>query len=174
MSKLRINNCCTSFAVFFRRYQLQVQQTYYQDRSQQHARSLSRTVTISAIAAVIVTAFSGTSEFLGGINQKFLGFAALGTIGITLTALASRRESTNQDERNSMRYRITANVLAKVAEKYSAVQKALTSGQDLVILLHFVDAVHEQLSLGHRQWTEDAAEINAAFAQLTATEKNNA
>jgi len=73
-----------------------------------------------------------------------------------------------------MRYRITANVLAKVAEKYSSVQKALASGQDPVILLHFVDAVHEQLSLEHRQWTEDAAEINTAFAQLSATEKNNA
>jgi len=58
-----------------------VQQTYYQGRSQQHARSLSRTVTISAIAAVIVTAFSGTSGFLGGIDQKFLGLAAFGTIG---------------------------------------------------------------------------------------------
>jgi hypothetical protein len=162
------------FCSFFRRYQLQVQQTYYQGRSQQHARSLSRTVTISAIAAVIVTAFSGTSGFLGGIDQKFLGFAALGTIGIALTALASRRESINQDERNSMRYRITANVLAKVAEIYSTVQKALANDQDPIILLHFVDAVHEQLSLEHRQWTEDAAEINTAFAQLTAIEKNNA
>jgi hypothetical protein len=161
------------FCSFFRRYQLQVQQTYYQGRSQQHAISLSRTAKISAIAAVIVTAFSGSSGFAGFFNPDLISFAALGTIGIALTALASRRESINQDERNSMRYRITANVLAKVAEKYSTVQKALASGQDPVILLHFVDAVHEQLSLEHRQWTEDAAEINTAFAQLTATEKNN-
>ena len=160
------------FCSFFRRYQLQVQQTYYQGRSQQHEISLLKTARYGAIAAVIVTVFSGTSGFLGGIDQKFLGFAALGTIGIALTALASRRESINQDERNSMRYRITANVLGKVAEKYSSVQKALANGQDPVILLHFVDAVHEQLSLEHRQWTEDAAQINTAFAQLTATEKN--
>jgi hypothetical protein len=162
------------FCSFFRRYQLQVQQTYYQGRSQQHAISLSRTARISAIAAVIVTAFSGTSGFAEFINPELISFAALGTIGIALTALASRRESINQDERNSMRYRITANVLGKIAEKYSSVQKALANGQDPVILLHFVDAVHEQLSLEHRQWTEDAAEINTAFAQLTATEKNNA
>ncbi len=36
-----------------------------------------------------------------------------------------------------------------------------------------VDAVHEQLSLEHRQWTEDAAEINTAFAELAAAEKTN-
>jgi hypothetical protein len=52
-----------------------------------------------------------------------ISFAAIGTIGVALTALASRRESINQDERNSIRYKITANVLAKVAEKYSTEQK---------------------------------------------------
>ena len=161
------------FCSFFRRYQLQVQQTYYQGRSQQHAISLSKTVKIGAIAAVIVTAFSGSSGFAGFFDQKLLAFAALGTIGVALTALASRRESINQDERNSMRYRITANILGKVAEKYSSVQKALANGKDPIILLHFVDAVHEQLSLEHRQWTEDAAEINTAFAELAAAEKTN-
>jgi hypothetical protein len=151
------------FCCFFRRYQLQVQQTYYQGRSQQHAISLSKTVKIGAIAAVIA----------GFFDQKLLAFAALGTIGVALTALASRRESINQDERNSMRYQITANILGKVAEKYSSVQKALANGKDPIILLHFVDAVHEQLSLEHRQWTEDAAEINTAFAELAAAEKTN-
>jgi hypothetical protein len=159
------------FCSFFRRYQLQVQQTYYQGRSQQHAISLSKTVKIGAIAAVIVTAFSGSSGFAGFFDQELLAFAALGTIGIALTALASRRESINQDERNSMRYKITADVLDKIAEKYSSVQKALANGLDPIILLHFVDAVHEQLSLEHRQWTEDAAELNTAFSELTAAEE---
>ena len=39
--------------------------------------------------------------------------------------------------------------------------------------LHFIDAVHEQLSLEHRQWTQDGAQINTAFAQLSTAEKNN-
>jgi hypothetical protein len=160
------------FCCFFRRYQLQLQQTYYQGRSQQHSMSLLKTAKIGAIAAVIVTAFSGSSGFAGFFNEKLISFAALGTIGVALTALASRRESVNQDERNAMRYKITADVLSKVAEKYSSVQKALAAGKDPVILLHFVDAVHEQLSLEHRQWTEDAAEINTAFAELTAAEEN--
>lgn len=167
-NKLLLHEYCS----FFRRYQLQVQQTYYQGRSQLHSISLLKTAKIGAIAAVIVTAFSGSSGFAGFFNPELVSFAALGTIGIALTALASRRESINQDERNSMRYKITANVLSKVAEKYSGVQKALANGKDPVILLHFVDAVHEQLSLEHRQWTEDAAEINTAFAELTAAEEN--
>jgi hypothetical protein len=161
------------FCSFFRRYQLQVQQTYYEGRSQQHSISLLKTAKIGAIAAVIVTAFSGSSGFAGFFEPELISFAALGTIGIALTALASRREAINQDERNSMRYKITSNVLSKVAEKYSSVQKALAAGKDPVILLHFVNAVHEQLSLEHRQWTEDAAEINTAFAELTAAEKTN-
>lgn len=160
------------FCCFFRRYQLQLQQAYYQGRSQQHGTSLLRTVKIGAIAAVIVTAFSGSSGFAGFFDQELISFAALGTIGVALTALASRRESINQDERNAMRYKITADVLSKVAEKYSRVQKALATGKDPVILLHFVNAVHEQLSLEHRQWTEDAGEINTAFAELTAAAEN--
>jgi hypothetical protein len=160
------------FCCFFRRYQLQLQQTYYQGRSQQHAMSMLKTAKIGAIAAVIVTAFSGSSGFAGFFDPDLVSFAALGTIGVALTALASRREAINQDERNALRYKITADVLSKVAEKYSSVQKALATGKDPVILLHFVDAVHEQLSLEHRQWTEDAAEINTAFAELTAAEEN--
>jgi hypothetical protein len=162
-----------NFAVFFRRYQLQVQQAYYEGRSQQHAISLLTTARIGGIAAVIVTAFSGSSGFAGFFEPDLISFAALGTIGVALIALASRRESINQDEHNAMRYRITANVLAKVAEKYSTVQKTLANGQDPVIFLHFIDAVHEQLSLEHRQWTEDAAQINTAFEQLSIAEKNN-
>ncbi|MFT7405454.1 hypothetical protein [Zhongshania sp.] len=162
------------FCSFFRRYQLQVQQTYYRGRSQQHAKSLLKTAKYGAIAAVIVTAFSGSSGFAGFFNLDLVSFAALGTMGVALTALASRRESINQDERNSMRYKITANVLDKIAEKYSTVQKTLANDQDAVILLHFVDAVHEQLSLEHRQWTEDVAEINTALSQLKTAEKTNA
>jgi hypothetical protein len=160
------------FCCFFRRYQLQVQQTYYQGRSQQHAMGLLKTTKIGAIAAVIVTAFSGSSGFAGFFDQELISFAALGTIGVALTALASRRESINQDERNATRYKITTDVLSKVAENYSRVQSSLAAGKDPVILLHFVDAVHEQLSLEHRQWTEDAAEINTAYGELTAAAEN--
>jgi hypothetical protein len=159
------------FCCFFRRYQLQLQQTYYQGRSQQHADSLLKTAKIGAIAAVIVAAFSGSAGLAGFFDQKLISFAALGTIGVALTALASRLEAINQDERNALRYKITADILSKIAEKYTSVQKAIAAGKDPIILLHFVDAVHEQLSLEHRQWTEDAAEINTALAALSAAEE---
>ncbi len=159
------------FCAFFRRYQLQLQQTYYQGRSRQHANSLLKTAKIGAIAAVIVAAFSGSAGLAGFFDQQLIAFAALGTIGVALTALASRLEAINQDERNAMRYKITADILSNIAEKYSGVQKAIAAGKDPVILVHFVDAVHEQLSLEHRQWTEDAAEINTALAALNAAEE---
>lgn len=163
---LLLEYCC-----FFRRYQLQVQQEYYSGRSQQHNDSLRTTAKISAFAAVIVAAFSGSSGLAGYFDQELISFAALGTIGVALTALASRLESINQDERNAARYKVTADVLSRVAEKYSEVQKALAAGKDPAVLLQFVDAVHEQLSLEHRQWTEDAAEINTAFSELSESVK---
>ena len=36
----------------------------------------------------------------------------------------------------------------------------------VLLILHFVDTVHEQLFLEHRQWTQEAEEINNAFNAL--------
>lgn len=160
------------FCSFFKRYQLALQQNYYQGRSKQHAISLKSTAKLGAIAAVIVAASSGASGLTGFIDSNAVNFAALGTIGVALTALASRFESINQDERNASRYKITGEALSKVAEKYSSVQKALAEGRDPKVLVQFVNAVHEQISLEHRQWTEDTADISSAYSELVETVSN--
>ena len=156
------------YCSFFRRYQLQVQQAYYNGRSKKHEKSFKTTAKLGAFAAVIVGVFAGTAGIAGFTDADLIKFAALGAIGVALSALASRREAINQDERNIRRYKITAQVLSSIAEKYSSVQKSLASGKDPKILVHFVDAVHEQLSLEHRQWTQEAGEINNAFNVLIA------
>ncbi|WP_185234014.1 DUF4231 domain-containing protein [Teredinibacter franksiae] len=163
--------CLLEFCSFFRRYQLQVQQNYYEGRSLKHAESLRKTVKIGAFAAVIVAAFSGSAGLAGFFEADLMDYASLGTIGVALMALSSRLESINQDERNASRYRTTADVLSQIAEKYSGVQRALTRGDDPAILLSFVKAVHEQLANEHREWTEDAAEINKSYLELVEAEK---
>ena len=161
------------YCSFFRRYQLQVQQAYYNGRSKKHEQSFKTTAKLAAFAAVIVGVFAGTAGVAGFADADLIKFAALGAIGVALGALASRREAINQDERNIRRYKITAQVLSNIAEKYSSVQKSLAAGKDPKILVHFVDAVHEQLSLEHRQWTQEAGEINNAFNALIADQANS-
>lgn len=157
------------YCSFFKRFQLDLQQNYYSGRSKQHESNLRKTAKLGAIAAVIIAISSGSSGLSGFGDATFTYLAALGTLGIALTALASRFESLNQDERNASRYNITAEALSKVAEKYSSVQKALAQGTNPAMLVQFVDAVHEQISLEHRQWTEDTADISTAFTELSAT-----
>lgn len=161
------------YCSFFKRFQLDLQQNYYTGRSKQHESSLRKTAKLGAIAAVIIAVSSGSSGLSGFGDSAFTALAALGTLGIALTALASRFESLNQDERNASRYKITAESLSKVAEKYSSVQKALAEGKQPAMLVQFVDAVHEQISLEHRQWTEDTADISTAFTELSATITNS-
>lgn len=157
------------YCSFFKRFQLELQQNYYTGRSKQHAISLKGTAKLGAIAAVIIACSSGASGLLGFVDSSAINFAAIGTLGIALTALASRFESINQDERNAARYQITGEALSRVAEKYSRVQTALIEEKNAQILVQFVDAVHEQISLEHRQWTDDTADISSAYADLAAS-----
>jgi hypothetical protein len=160
------------FCYFFKRFQLDAQGSYYLNRSRRHDSGMRRTAKLSAIGSVIVAAFAGSSGLAGFSEANLPSFAALGTIGIALGALASRIESTNQDSRNAVHYKKTAQKISNIAEKYSSVQRAILSGKNPLILLHFVNAIQEQLALEHRQWTEDADEGHVALMQFIDAEKN--
>ncbi|SMF15400.1 Protein of unknown function [Alteromonadaceae bacterium Bs31] len=163
--------CLLEFCAFFHRYQLQMQQNYFEGRSLQHADSLRKTARIGAIAAVVVAAFSGSAGLAGYFDTHLMDFASLGTIGVALSALSSRLESINQDERNASRYSATAEILSQIAEKYSSVQRSLVRGGKPEILLNFVKAVNEQLASEHREWTEDTTEISKAYNELLKAEE---
>jgi hypothetical protein len=158
----------------FRRLQLALQQHYYIARADRHESSLSRTNIIGAGAAVVLALGSGAGGIVAGaIDPSFLPLAALGIIGAALANVASRRESLNQDERNTERYRRTAETLSRIRERHSDVQQGVAAGH-AETLTRYVAAVHEQLSLEHRQWIEDTNEISPALDELNAALESSA
>jgi len=154
------------FISMFKRYQLETQCLYYTSRSRDHRFSLEKTSQIGAVAAFILALGSGALGMTGAFMPELLPFAALGTIGAAITAVASRREELNQDERNAERYSRTADILSKIAEKYDDVLAVINKGNNPEIIIEYVDAVNDQLSLEHRQWTSDASEMSSALNAL--------
>lgn len=154
---------------FVRRYQLTVQQVYYKQRGVAHRISRKKSVKIGALAAVVLGLGAGSVGIGASFLPVILPLTALGTIGAALSMIASRREELNQDGRNAERYQRTYEILSRLRELHSDVQTAVAAGESGV-LLKYVDAIHEQLSLEHRQWSSDteamASTINALMASL--------
>lgn len=154
------------FVCMFKRYQLEVQCLYYNSRGSDHRKSLEATSSIGAVAALCLALGSGMLGMIGAFKPDLLPFAALGTIGAAISAVASRREDLNQDERNAERYSRTADILSKIAERYDDVLAVVNEGKNPEIIIEYVDAVNDQLSLEHRQWTSDASEMSSALSAL--------
>jgi hypothetical protein len=150
----------------FKRYQLDVQHLFYNTRSGDHKESLEFTSKIGAIAALFLAIGSGLLGMIGAFAPDILPIAALGTIGAAVSAIASRREDLNQDERNAERYSRTAEILSKIVERYDDVLIAVNGGKNPEIVIEYVNAVNDQLSLEHRQWTSDASEMPSALSAL--------
>ena len=156
---------------YFRRFQLDVQRAYYRKRGQQHKEEAFRTQSISGWAiggAAIATGAAGVLS--GAINPMFAAVAGIGTIFTNLSSFTSMKEAVNQDRRNAERYERTLRVLEDLYKKLDDVRKAVYSA-GIQPLLDFVEAVHEQLSLEHRQWLSEMVEGKGAFAKLENTLK---
>lgn len=153
---------------FIRRYQLAVQQNYYRDRGASHRDSRRKTVVIGAVAAAILALGAGGFGIWASVHPIVLPLAALGTVGAALTIVASRREELNQDERNDERYQRTYETLSRIRELHSDVQKAVAMGNSEV-LVQYVDAIHEQLSLEHRQWLAETEAMNSTIRELNSS-----
>lgn len=155
---------------FFRRYQLSVQQNYYEIRGRKHGQSLKKTISLGSAAAFILALGSGGAAILGAFQAELLQFAIIGIIGTALATVASRREELNQDERNSERYQRTADLLSHIRERHDEVQLAVAQG-DTDVLQKYVAAVHEQLSLEHRQWLSETEAMDETIKSLSASLK---
>lgn len=154
------------FACMFKRYQIEVQLLYYSNRCKEHRKSLEITSKIGAVAAICLAFGSGVLGMFGAFHEKVLPLAALGTIGAALSIVASRREEINQDGRNAERYTRTADILSNLSQKHDDILEAISEGKKSDLLVKYVDAVNDQLSLEHRQWTGDVLEMPSALAKL--------
>jgi SMODS and SLOG-associating 2TM effector domain 1 len=150
---------------YFRRYQLDLQLAYYKTRRTGHRKSAERTLDISAISVLVAAFASGAAGVLGARQSEWAALGSLAVFGAALQAFAAAREAINQDRRNAERYDNTAQALQGLRERLDDVRRSIASGSTSV-LGEYVGAVHDQLSLEHRQWLEAAENMQAAVARL--------
>lgn len=157
---------------YFRRYQLDVQVSYYQKRGDQHRRAADRTLGIGGLAIFIAAITTAVSGFLGALTAPSLAsIAAIGVVGAALASFASAREAITQDRRNAERYERTRAFLVQLQARLGRVRLAAASG-DREPLKEFVASVQDQLSLEHRQWLEAADTTAAGLVRLDASLSN--
>jgi hypothetical protein len=153
---------------YFRRYQLDVQLAYYDRRGRQQRDSADRTLTIGGFAAALGAVASGSAGIAASIAAPWAALAALGVIGTALAAFAATREAVNQDRRNAERYGRTLSALEILRGRLDDVRGGVLAGsQD--VLEEYVAAVHEQLSLEHREWLSGAESTRSAIGRMDET-----
>jgi hypothetical protein len=153
---------------YFRRYQLDVQIAYYDQRSRQHRESADRTLMIGGFAAALAAVASGSAGIVASIEAPWAALAAVGVIGTALAAFAATREAVNQDRRNAERYGRTLAALEILRGRLDDVRAGVLAGSQAV-LEEYVAAVHEQLSLEHREWLSGAESTRSAIGKMDET-----
>ncbi len=151
---------------YFRRYQLDVQRAYYKKRRQDHKQAADKFLTLGAYAVGLGALATGLGGILGGaLDSKWACLAGLATAASALSAFASTNEALGQDRRNEELYGKTNDALADLAAKLDEVRAAAAKG-DRESLKQFVAAIHEQLSIEHKQWIDASANTAASLAKL--------
>src|SRR6476646_1880184 len=150
---------------YFRRYQLELQITYYRTRGDRHQTDADRTLGIGMFAVLIASLASALGGALAVVNPKLAAIAALGPVAAGLSALASAKEALAQDRRNAERYGRTLTALQMLEGKIGEVRKVAAAGE-LPPVQAYVQTVQEQLSLEHRQWLDTAENTRAALQTL--------
>jgi hypothetical protein len=151
---------------YFRRYQLDIERAYYRNRGREHGIAAAKMLTISAFSVALGSLATGLAGFLGGaISSGWVSIAGLGTIATALSAFASGKEAVGQDRRNEERYGRTLEALESLAGRLDQVRNSAAEGAREP-LQQFVAAVHEQVSLEHRQWLGAAENTQASLAKL--------
>ena len=152
---------------YFRRYQLDVQRIYYRTRGGQHSDKANGTLHIGSVGVFFGAVSSAVASGAGFVKPEtyLTSLALLGVAGAALASLANSRESISQDQRNSERYERTAQALNGLYGRLDEVREGVAGG-DAQLLQEFVEAVHEQLSLEHRQWLENMQEEGGATGRL--------
>jgi len=154
---------------YFRRFQLDVQLAFYRERAKNHRDEAAKTLSYSSCAAAGATIATGSAGMLGAaFGSRFAVIGAFAAVFTGLSSFASMREAVNQNRRNAERYERTYRVLEDLNKRLDKVREAVyTRGTEP--LKDFVDAVHEQLALEHRQWLGQLSEAQGAFARLENT-----
>ena len=152
---------------YFRRFQLDVQRTYYSASSEKHDSAAQKALIYSSVTMGVVAMINGASGYLASTfdNLKWTAIAAIAVIAKAFVTKISNTQAINQDARSAERYQRSSSTLTRLSSKLDDVRKQILSG-DEEILNEFVEAVHEQLSLEHRQWIESISKAGTAIGKF--------
>lgn len=150
---------------YFRRYQLDLEIVFYRNRRSDHRASAERTLTIAAWSVLVAAVASGAAGILGALATEWAALGALAVLGTALQSFAAAREGVGQDRRNAERYERTLQALQSLRARLDDVRAAVASGSRSV-LVEYVAAVQDQISLEHRQWLAAAESAQAAVGRL--------
>lgn len=151
---------------YFRRFQLDVQLSFYENRGRQHDREAQKSLTLTSWTMFGVAAANGAAGVLvAQFGSIWASVAGLAIAAQAFASLLTSNEAIHQSRRNAERYERTRRALAELHRKLDEVRQGILSGEASV-LDRFVEAVHEQLSLEHRQWTETFKHSSAALVRL--------
>lgn len=144
---------------YIRRFQLEVQLRYYEGRGKEHRAHGKRLLKAGSIAVG-----------LGAVGTLFSGFVApwvpvLGVFGATLASLVTTQEAMGQDLRNAERYRRTWDSLMEIQALLAKVRPKVRAG-DADALELWVAALHEHLSVEHREWLAQGESTKSMLSQL--------
>ena len=153
---------------YFRRHQLDVQKNYYRRRAKDHERRANKLLILGSASVAGGAAATGLAGLLSGaVAAEWVSAAGLGAIASALAAFASTEEALGQDRRNAERYCRTFEALEGLGAKLGEVRQSAATG-DRKPLERWVAAIHDQLSVEHRQWLEARENIQSSVAELDA------
>jgi multisubunit Na+/H+ antiporter MnhG subunit len=153
---------------YFRRYLLDMQIAYYRERRRQHRKAADRTLAMGGFAAALAAVASGSAGVVASFEAPWAALAAVGVVGTALAAFAATREAVNQNRRNAERYGRTLSALEILRGRLDDVRGGVLAGSQEV-LEQYVAAVHEQLSLEHREWLSGAESTRSAIGRMDET-----
>ena len=135
---------------YFRRYQLEVQQRYYEGRGKEHEIAANKLVSWGgALTFVIVLA----GAFAGVFNDIDM-VSAIALMGVAIPVILSAHSNLSlisQDERNSKRYANTYEHLLDISGELDEIRNQVSSGNKQA-LLDFMNLVNNEISVEHREW----------------------
>jgi hypothetical protein len=150
---------------YFRRYQLDMQTTYYTALTNKNDIKANKLLTYTALCMGGVTLINGLAGSFGVGNAQWTSIAALAIVLQSLASILTNKEAVEQNQTNAERYARTSKNLLQLQSNLDEVRVGILEGNKTLIQ-SFVAAVHEPLAAEHRQWLEGQSEAETAIGQL--------
>ncbi len=158
---------------FFRRFQLDVQLSFFSEKGIVHQKVASKLLLISTIAVMCVLFINGIAGIAGIIGESQMTvIAAFAIIAQAVSNMVLNKEAIGQDRQNTERYECARKDLNMLKRKTDQVHEKLDEG-DLTILQNYIAAVHEPILSEHRQWLSSQETRLSAISRLEEELKKN-